>query len=105
MEGASFYGVMQLSGNLWELAINVHDEPGRRFTGEHGDGTLNLAGEADGVVNWPGIDTLGVGFRGGTWFTPLSKCMVASRPNADTKYMPRSHDTGIRGVRTARKRP
>jgi len=38
--GASFYGVMDLSGNLWELTVTIGKQDGRNFAGSHGDGKL-----------------------------------------------------------------
>ncbi|MBM4163662.1 MAG: formylglycine-generating enzyme family protein [Lentisphaerae bacterium] len=36
--GASYWGILDLSGNLWELTITVGSASGRRFAGTHGDG-------------------------------------------------------------------
>jgi formylglycine-generating enzyme required for sulfatase activity len=38
--GASYWGIMEMSGNLWELAVTVGDYMGRRFAGTHGRGTV-----------------------------------------------------------------
>jgi formylglycine-generating enzyme required for sulfatase activity len=38
--GASLWGIMELSGNLWERSVTVGNPQGRAFTGLHGDGTL-----------------------------------------------------------------
>lgn len=60
--GASYYGIMELSGNLWELCV-VLTSAGLRFTGEHGDGELDASGRED-AWNWlPGAG----GHRGGAW--------------------------------------
>ncbi len=53
--GASYYGAMEMTGNLWEDAISVRSAAGRSFTGFHGDGSLNSTGYAD-VDFWPGIN-------------------------------------------------
>ena len=37
--GASYWGVMELSGNLCEYAVTVGNTMGRRFAAAHGDGT------------------------------------------------------------------
>ena len=67
--GASYYGIMELSGNLWERCINVSTAEGRTFIPREGDGALNdRTGEAEvedmikGVVCWP--SETGGGFRG-----------------------------------------
>ena len=61
--GASYYGIMELSGNLWELCVNVGPD-GSGFAGSNGDGRLSFQGEAD-QADWPGAT--GAGFRGGAW--------------------------------------
>ena len=38
--GASYWGVMELTGSLWEHVVAVGHHRGRRFTGSHGNGTL-----------------------------------------------------------------
>ena len=58
--GASYYGIMELSGNLWELCVPVSAQ-GLQFTGLHGNGVLSSDGHSD-VAGW----TAG-GHRGGGW--------------------------------------
>lgn len=36
--GASYWGILELSGNLWEQTITVGSKAGRRFEGTHGNG-------------------------------------------------------------------
>ena len=68
--GASFYGIMELSGNLWERPVTIGNVGGRLFTGTLGDGSLSAAGNATNG-DWPGINAgevtgaSGSGFRGG----------------------------------------
>lgn len=50
--GGSYYGIMELSGNLYERVVSVGNPNNRAFTGEHGDGELNASGEHN-VANWP----------------------------------------------------
>lgn len=59
--GASYYGVMELSGNLWELCVNV-ELTGLDFEGQAGDGSLDVGGLADEPL-WPLSE--GAGHRGG----------------------------------------
>ncbi len=59
--GGSYYGVLELSGNLWELCVNV-EATGLAFEGQPGDGQLSAFGLADEAF-WPVSD--GVGHRGG----------------------------------------
>jgi len=59
--GASYWGIMELSGNLMENTVTVGKLPGRRFQGTHGDGTL--AQPAD----WPVWSLQNVISRGGNY--------------------------------------
>lgn len=36
--GASYWGILEMSGNLWEQTITVGSKAGRRFEGTHGNG-------------------------------------------------------------------
>jgi formylglycine-generating enzyme required for sulfatase activity len=76
--GASYYGVMELSGNLFELCYNVYFTDlsrGYLFNGTHGDGELSIAPSA-GFANqlWPvesgsqdATEFLSATARGGAW--------------------------------------
>ena len=108
-EGRSYYGALHLTGNLWEYVVNLSSDPGRAFSGQHGDGELdgeNCApenqdcGAQANVEGWPGRDGFGIGFRGGAWYTPEKRGRIVDRHFMDLAYPDRSHDTGIRGVRT-----
>jgi formylglycine-generating enzyme required for sulfatase activity len=102
--GASFYGVMGLTGNLWEYVITVGTVEGRAFQAEYGTGNLDpKTGAPDRPSSWPGANHLGVGFRGGSWYTVVEAGQVANRRFGSglTGYSDRSHDTGFRAVRTA----
>jgi formylglycine-generating enzyme required for sulfatase activity len=52
--GATYYGIMEMSGNLWEMVVHLLNRAGASFTGLHGNGELNSYGDAD-VDYWPGI--------------------------------------------------
>ena len=102
--GVSYYGVMGLSGNLWEYAVSVGSPEGRAFTGKHGNGNLDSSGSPDyDDLCWPGVDCNGVGFRGGSWYTDEALGRVADRSYGGglPGYIFRSHDTGFRCARTA----
>ena len=86
LAGAGYTGIMELSGNVWEDVVLVGCVGGRSFTGLHGNGSLNVNGEAD-VNFWPGINgnntpgnpnlayagvtgctgVAGISFTAGTW--------------------------------------
>ncbi len=101
--GAGYYGIMQLSGNLHEHIISVGHTNGRAFTGVHGDGQLDINGDAN-VINWPVVngDAYGAGLRGGSWrvadenFVRLASRQSASNPTSD-----RLDAVGFRAVRSA----
>lgn len=76
VHGASYYGVMDLSGSMWERVISVGHPRGRSFEGTHGDGLLEPeTGDATNA-DWPsssidGREANGIGYRGGAeYFGP-----------------------------------
>jgi len=118
--GASYWGIMGLTGNLFEPSVTVANIAGRSFTGLHGNGELNNDGAAD-VDHWPGINgnnslstanvvyggTTGVtkaagsGFRGGRWAINETTQGVSYRLYAVGGEDARSSGFGFRGVRSA----
>ncbi|MCP3961685.1 MAG: SUMF1/EgtB/PvdO family nonheme iron enzyme [bacterium] len=100
--GGTATGVLGMSGNLWDLCVNVSSPEGRRFVGNHGQGALD-AGSAPADLGWP-RDHGGYGYKGGSWYTETPMCRVADRSSAtalDGRYTYRSHDTGFRAARSA----
>ncbi len=76
--GASFYGIMDLTGNLWEQTVGLFGT-GISFTPIHGDGVLNATGFATNA-SWPSYSATtgavtngwnwdGSILRGGSWAT------------------------------------
>ena len=98
--GATYYGIMEMSGNLDERTVTVGNPTGRAFTGIHGDGMLSEAGDANATL-WPGTDGLGVGFRCGNWYVNNSTLQVSNRYYAATNSILRGGTYGGRGVRSA----
>jgi formylglycine-generating enzyme required for sulfatase activity len=100
--GGSFYGVMELSGNLWETVISA-DSLGRNFQGTNGDGVLSNGGSATNT-DWPGFSVTSVQFaegsggRGGG-FNTIESLEVSSRIYASSGAG-RSSGNGFRCVRT-----
>jgi formylglycine-generating enzyme required for sulfatase activity len=118
--GGSYFGAMELSGNLQEQVVTIGTVAGRSFTGNLGNGTLNPSGDAD-VDYWPGINAnstatnanqvynaanaigvtqaAGAGFRGGSWLLDVNKLLIADRSNIDNSSNSRASDAGFRAVR------
>ncbi len=91
--GASYWGIMELTGNLYERCKTVGNDSGRVFIGDHGSGTLTAAGEAANATWVNGMGRRGGGFNSNT---TVSDRYLAS--HADTsRYFP----FGFRGVHTA----
>ena len=96
--GASYWGIMELSGNLYERSVTIDNETGRAFTGTHGDGVLASNGNAD-AATWPGTDSVGAGFRGGAWDAGASTMQVSDRIYANESGSERFYIGGFRAVR------
>ena len=96
--GASYYGIMEMSGNLWERPVTVGNLTGRKFKGTHGNGVLTAAGDAD-VPDWPGTGATGAGLRGGSWYDSSAIPGVSARFGAAVTYAVRDNALGFRCVR------
>jgi formylglycine-generating enzyme required for sulfatase activity len=102
--GATYYGIMEMSGNLWERAVTIGNADGRGFTGVHGNGRLSANGHAN-QTSWPGLNSVevtgasGSGYRGGPWNSPESSKRVSDRASAAFSWESRASDAGFRGVR------
>ncbi|MBI3985637.1 MAG: SUMF1/EgtB/PvdO family nonheme iron enzyme [Lentisphaerae bacterium] len=108
--GASYYGILELSGNQWEMAVTVGNAAGRTFTGLHGDGALSVNGYAN-VANWPTLtggvidntnpSAAGAGFHGGGWSYASAYLRVSDRELSATTDGLRYNDLSFRCVRSA----
>ena len=102
--GASYYGIMELSGNLWERPVTLGNSTGRAFTGVNGNGVLSTDGHAD-ISDWPGYDTsevtgaTGAGMRGGSWNSAAASVCVSYRYYAASTATSRSSHYGARVLR------
>lgn len=97
--GASYYGIMELSGNLQEQTVTAGKPEGRLFTGLHGDGIIIAANH--NVSNWPTVSTgLGSGKRGGFFGISTNQHCVSTRIFGAGTTSTRSHSVGIRGSRS-----
>ena len=127
--GATYYGVMEMSGNLEEMVVTMANAAGRSYTGVHGDGSLLTLGNAN-VDFWPGINgnitqttantafagttgitgSAGAALKGGHFLTTtanISRMGVSDRGGTLLSSTPSRAVTsaqyawGIRGVRSA----
>lgn len=98
--GATYYGIIEMSGSLWEQPITIGNIEGRAFTGAHGNGILSASGAAD-VGAWPATTGLGSGNRGGCYVHTLMEMQVSQRAEAMSNNSIRLSYRGGRGVRTA----
>lgn len=97
--GGSYYGIMELTGNLYERIITVGNPEGRAFTGGHGDGTITNGGTAN-VTGWP-TGALGIGYKGGSFANNIPFIMVSDRTDAANEITAGNTRLGFRGGRTA----
>ncbi len=118
--GATYYGIMEMSGNLMEMLVSCGSNASESFTGIHGDGIL----DSDGCANedyWPGINgnndggalntaymgSVGVtgaggsGHRGGNWTTIPKLSEISDRNGAVVVIFMRLYHYGGRGCRIA----
>ncbi len=100
--GASYYGVMELSGNLQERVVHVGSTTSRAFQGSHGDGELDASGYATNTDWSPGNGAGIEGWRGGDYSSGSSYLQTADRSVAtETFGTTRLRWKGFRAVRTA----
>lgn len=108
--GATYWGIMEMSGNCWERTVTVGRPEGRAFLGSHGDGALNTLGNATNI-DWPGRsgtdgvdDIIGVGYRGAGFEFPTPvpfNMRISGRRLATAFYNIRYYDDTMRFVRTS----
>jgi len=107
--GASYWGIMGLSGDLAVRTVTVGSRFGRRFAGTHGAGTLAPGKPLlDPPEGWHSLNTVSFGRRSrkgwgqkAPW--PISSRIEATPEHALNLSSPREHyqDIGWRCVRTA----
>jgi formylglycine-generating enzyme required for sulfatase activity len=99
--GGTYYGIMEMSGNVFEYVISAGSASGRTFTGIHGDGNLNVDGNTD-LTEAVNISS-SWGIRGGSYNNPSAYSRISDRYLANNVgfYTQRQASYGIRGVRTA----
>ena len=86
--GASYYGIMNMSDNVFERVVSVGTVTGRNFIGNNGDGSLSIKGIAD-VSGWINVVTntnngVGFGLRGASFSNAADTYFISTRINANT---------------------
>jgi formylglycine-generating enzyme required for sulfatase activity len=97
--GGTYYGAMEMSGNIYEPAITVGNTTGRIFNGINGDGNLDTSGNSN-VSNWPATN-FGLGMRGGYWYESRMWLRVSDRYWGGTLSNSRGSGLGGRGAHIA----
>jgi len=112
--GGSFYGIMELSGNLEERVVTSANFEGWSFNDAVvGLANLDASGYALGVSGWPGSDgntingssnAIGLILRGGSFFNFGPELRISNRTNLlliNDANTARSSTAGCRGGRSA----
>ena len=104
--GATYYGIMEMGGNVSEPTVTIDNTDGRVYTGLHGNGILSSNGHAN-TANWPGLvngqltTASGSGNRGGSFENAQADMRISDRSFAATAVTNRTRTYGCRAVRTA----
>ena len=96
--GATVYGIMEMSGNLWGRVVSLGSAAGRTFTGTNGNGQLNTLGNAN-ISSWPGTNAVGSGLRGNHWKGTNFNAKISARDNGNYESAIRNEMFGFRLVR------
>ncbi len=106
--GATFYGVMEMSGNVYEYVMGIYGN-GTNFIGTaHGDGNLQITpfeglSDVTGWINQIATANVGVGlassYRGGSLADAATQLNVSDRFYTGNNYATKGYTTGGRGVR------
>ncbi len=75
--GATYWGIMEMSGNVYENCVSLNAAVGRAFLGNNGDGTLASNGSAN-ENSWPGSDAIGSMARGSCFINGNSQNLRVS---------------------------
>jgi formylglycine-generating enzyme required for sulfatase activity len=99
--GATYYGAMDMGGNLQEPVVTIGHPSGRQFKGTHGDGVLSKQGNATNPDWQPENGQYAFGGRGGAWQFHENHARTADRfKGLRTNPNRRASHIGFRGVRT-----
>ncbi|MEM1215411.1 MAG: SUMF1/EgtB/PvdO family nonheme iron enzyme, partial [Bacteroidota bacterium] len=97
--GATFYGAMEMGGNLQEPVVTVGHPSGRKFEGSQGDGKLTTKGFSDNPDWQPLGREYAFGGRGGCWKFHENHARTSDRfKGLRTDPGRRASHIGFRGV-------
>jgi formylglycine-generating enzyme required for sulfatase activity len=97
--GATYYGALDMGGNVRERIVTVGNASGVSYTGNLGDGTLATNGDPNQAL-WPSPTTAtGSGDRGGNWVGLATEVRTSDRSNAAVTDAARTYICGGRGIR------
>lgn len=100
--GGSYYGVMELSGNLYERCVTVGTAQGRNFTGIHGNGIISSTTGNGTASNWPNnVTGDGYSYRGGSFTNGANFLRVSDRFDGASLIASGNSRLGLRAARTA----
>ena len=99
--GATYYGIMEMSGNVVERAVSIGFSQGRAYTGSHGDGLIDSLGMAN-QADWPDpVLGFGSALRGGSFFNGDVRIRTSDRFENHQPHIWRLQWRGWRGIRSA----
>ncbi len=109
--GSSYYGIMELSGNVKEFVVALHATPATNvYTREWGNGAVDLVTADHDVATWPAFNAVVAnasinnifGLKGGSWQDAFAFQQISNRQNIYTTAIlaaTRASSAGGRGVR------
>lgn len=99
--GASYYGIMELSGNVYERVVNIAGAQGRSYLATHGNGLLASNGFHTNA-DWPSSAAGGgVASRGSHSLANATPLRLSDRSTSADVTNTREATFGGRGCRTA----
>ncbi|MBT8311088.1 MAG: SUMF1/EgtB/PvdO family nonheme iron enzyme [Flavobacteriaceae bacterium] len=100
--GATYFGAMEMGGNLQEPVVTIGHPSGRKFKGTHGNGELTEKGFADNEDWQPVKNDYAFAGRGGCWKFHENHARTSDRfKGLRQNEKRRASHIGFRGVRTA----